>query len=216
MPGIVKRKSAGTPALPLALHRHQVRLARCARCPNMIGPPVIGNAVVSPVMLVGQAPGTKEIEVHKPFAWTAGRTLFGWFADIGLDEQSFRERVHMAAVCRCFPGKQAGGGDRVPDRTEIANCSGWLEAEMKLLQPQLILPVGKLAIGLFMPVAKLDRIVGERSRIERHGFECDVIPLPHPSGASVWHKVEPGKSLLRKALALIARHPAWRSLVDGR
>jgi uracil-DNA glycosylase len=122
----------------------------------------------------------------------------------------------MAAVCRCFPGKQAGGGDRVPDRTEIANCSGWLEAEMKLLQPQLILPVGKLAIGLFMPVAKLDRIIGERSRIERHGFECDVIPLPHPSGASVWHKIEPGKSLLRKALALIARHPAWRSLIDGR
>lgn len=182
----------------------------------MIGPPVIGNAVVSPVMLVGQAPGTKEIEVHRPFAWTAGRTLFGWFADIGLDEQSFRERVHMAAVCRCFPGKQAGGGDRVPDRTEIANCSGWLEAEMKLLQPQLILPVGKLAIGLFMPVAKLDRIIGEHHRIERHGFTSDVIPLPHPSGASVWHKVEPGKSLLRKALALIARHPAWRSLVDGR
>ncbi|MGH8599286.1 MAG: uracil-DNA glycosylase family protein, partial [Burkholderiales bacterium] len=96
------------------------------------------------------------------------------------------------------------------------NCSGWLEAELKLLQPQLIIPVGKLAIGLFMPVTKLDRIIGQRHRIERHGFEADVIPLPHPSGASVWHKVEPGKSLLRKALALIARHPAWKRIVSGR
>ena len=87
----------------------------------MTGPPVIGQAVLSTVVLLGQAPGTKEIEGGRPFAWTAGKNLFGWFERIGLDEQAFRSRVYMAAVCRCFPGKSKSGGDRVPSRQEIAN-----------------------------------------------------------------------------------------------
>jgi uracil-DNA glycosylase len=191
------------------LRRHQAALSRCTRCPNMAGPPVIGQPVVSPVMLVGQAPGSKEIEVHRPFAWTAGKTLFKWFDSIGLGETGFRSRVYMAAVCRCFPGKAKAGGDRVPDRDEIANCAGWMEREIRLLTPKLIVPVGKLAIGLFIQHAKLDEVVGRVHRVTVHGVEVDVVPLPHPSGASVWHRVEPGKTLLHQALACIERHPAW-------
>ncbi|HEY1547317.1 MAG TPA: uracil-DNA glycosylase family protein, partial [Kofleriaceae bacterium] len=78
----------------------------------MIGPVVTGEPVMSPVMLVGQAPGIKEGPAGRPFAWTAGKTMFQWFSEIGLDEASFRSRVYMAAVCRCFPGKANGGGDR--------------------------------------------------------------------------------------------------------
>ncbi len=195
-----------------ALRSHQTRVRQCTRCPAMHGPPVTGTPVVSPVLLVGQAPGPKEIEVHRPFAWTAGKTLFRWFAGIGLDEDSFRAHVYMAAVCRCFPGKNPGGGDRVPTREEIANCAGWLEREVKLLEPELILPVGKLAISRFMPVNKLDALVGKRHRIEIQGRDVDVIPLPHPSGASTWHRTEPGRSLLEKALRLVQRHPAWRQV----
>ena len=76
---------------------------------DMEQPVVVGNPVVSPVMLIGQAPGNKEIEVRRPFAWTAGKTLFKWFARIGMEEQAFRDRVYMAAVCRCFPGKNPKG-----------------------------------------------------------------------------------------------------------
>ena len=88
----------------------------------MIGPVVTGQALLSKVMLIGQAPGDREGAAGKPFAWTAGKTLFQWFEGIGLDEHSFRSRVYMAAVCRCFPGKKPRGGDRVPDAGEIERC----------------------------------------------------------------------------------------------
>lgn len=179
----------------------------------MTGPPVSGNPVMSPVMLIGQAPGPKEIELHKPFAWTAGKTLFGWFSRIGLDEDALRARVYMAAVCRCFPGKAPRGGDRLPSREEVANCGQWLQRELRLLRPQLILPVGKLAIQQFLPVTKLDEVVGRQYSTSVEGLTADLIPLPHPSGASPWHRTEPGISLLHQALALVAAHPGWREVV---
>lgn len=197
------------------LAQHQARLRRCHRCPAMHGPPVTGEPVVSSVLLIGQAPGNREIEVHRPFAWTAGKTLFGWFARIGLEEVVFRHKVYMAAVCRCFPGKNPGGGDRVPNAEEIHNCSEWLVSELQLLKPQLILPVGKLAIAQFMPVKKLDMVIGQIHRCRFHEHEVDVIPLPHPSGASTWHRTEPGKSLLNMALRLIKKHPAWQALLTA-
>src|SRR5271163_4564681 len=106
------------------LDRHVAALRRCRRCPRMQKPVVSGGAVVSRVVLVGQAPGDKEPVMGRPFAWTAGRKLFRWFHEhADVDEATFRSRVYMAAVCRCFPGKMATGGDRVPDSGEIANCS---------------------------------------------------------------------------------------------
>jgi uracil-DNA glycosylase len=181
----------------------------------MQGRPVLGLPVRSKVLLLGQAPGSKEALLGKPFAWTAGKTLFGWFQRIGLGQDAFRERVYMAAVCRCFPGKAPNGGDRVPSAQEIDNCAGWLEAELRMLRPELIVPVGKLAIGRFMPVERLDGVIGNGYRVNVGGRAVDVVPLPHPSGASVWHRVEPGKTLLARALGLIGAHPAWRALAPG-
>ena len=181
----------------------------------MQGPVVMGEPVRSKVLLVGQAPGFKEIEVHRPFAWTAGKTLFRWFEEVGLDESGFRRRVYMAAVCRCFPGKNPKGGDRVPDATEIANCEGWLRDEIRLLRPRLVIPVGKLAIQQFVEVERLKDVVGGVLPVERFGATFDLIPLPHPSGASTWHRTEPGKSLLASALAELDRHPAFQALRSG-
>ena len=196
-----------------ALLAHQDVLAHCRRCPRMQSTPVIGNPVLSKVLLVGQAPGPKEPAIGKPFAWTAGKQLFKWVGGIGLDEEAFRGRVYMAAVCRCFPGKRPTGGDRVPDPDEVANCASWLDAEFAILKPKLVIPVGKLAIAQFMPVDKLDGVVGKLHRGKRNGVAFDLAPLPHPSGASTWQHVEPGKTLLRQALALIAEHPAWQACV---
>jgi uracil-DNA glycosylase len=201
-------------AAQTALLAHQDVLAHCRRCPRMQSTPVIGNPVLSKVLLVGQAPGPKEPAIGKPFAWTAGKQLFKWFGGIGLDEEAFRGRVYMAAVCRCFPGKRATGGDRVPDPDEVANCSSWLDAEFAILRPRLVIPVGKLAIAQFMPVDKLDGVVGRLHRGKRNGFTFDLAPLPHPSGASTWQHTEPGKTLLRQALALIAAHPAWQACIS--
>src|SRR5258705_13149733 len=97
-----------------------VRLRACTLCPQMHRPAVSGGAVVSRVISVGQAPGAKEPVLGRPFAWTAGKTLFGWFhRACGMSEADFRATIYMAAVCRCFPGKNAAGGDRVPDVQEI-------------------------------------------------------------------------------------------------
>ena len=121
----------------------------------------------------------------------------------------------MAAVCRCFPGKSPKGGDRVPDPGEVANCASWLDAEIAMLEPKLVIPVGKLAIQQFMKMDKLDEVVGKLHRGKRNGVAFDLAPLPHPSGASTWQHVQPGKTLLPQALRLIAQHAAWKSLTAG-
>jgi uracil-DNA glycosylase len=172
-------------------------------------PVVVGRPVASRVILIGQAPGDKEPKLGRPFAWTAGKTLFKWFEEtLGWPENETRDRIYFAAVCRCFPGKKAQGGDRVPDDEEIANCARWLKREFALLEPGLVLPVGKLAITQLLGERPLAETVGHLFHVAMDGREMDVIPLPHPSGASPWHRMEPGKTLLRQALALIAAHPA--------
>ncbi len=192
----------------LRLAAHVARLRNCRRCPLMHPPPVSGGAVVSKIILIGQAPGVREPVAGKPFAWTAGKTLFRWFEEtLGLSEEEVRAKIYFAAVCRCFPGKAPGGSDRVPNPQEIANCSSWLDREIEILQPRLIIPVGKLAIAQFIPVGKLDRTIGRSFRVECAGRRFDLIPLPHPSGASPWHRIPPGRDLLRQALALIKAHP---------
>src|SRR4026209_2895427 len=170
------------------------RLRACTLCPKMHRPAVSGGAVWSRVISVGQAPGTKEPVLGRPFAWTAGKTLFGWFQRAcGMSEAEFRARIYMAAVCRCFPGKPAAGGDRVPDAQEIVNCSRWLDAEIALLKPALVLPIGKLAIQQFIAFEKLTDVIGKKFPVKFHGHSFDIVPLPHPSGASPWHRIEPGK-----------------------
>jgi uracil-DNA glycosylase len=187
-------------------------LDACTACPKMIRPVVHGAAVASPVMLVGQAPGPREGTFGRPFAWTAGRTMFGWFEQaLGMPEEAFRASVYIAAVARCFPGKAKGGGDRRPDPGEIASCETWLEREVAILEPELVVPVGTLAIERVLGIkTPLVEIIGTERRARWHGREVDVIPLPHPSGASPWHRIEPGKTLLVKALKRLAAHPAMR------
>ena len=64
--------------------------------------------------------------------------------------------------------------------------------------------------GVLGRAAPLAEVVGRSLRLDYHGVEADVIPLPHPSGASTWFKMEPGRTLLEDALRLIAAHPEVR------
>jgi uracil-DNA glycosylase len=195
------------------LTRHLELLRSCRRCPRMRKPVVSGGPVVSRILLVGQAPGDKEPILGRPFAWTAGRTLFKWFENsCGISETMFRSDIYMAAVCRCFPGKKETGGDRVPDPNEIANCSRWLATELSILSPELVIPVGRLAISQFLADPRLDRVIGRQFRVRMQVRDFDLIPLPHPSGASPWHRIEPGLSLLAKAMTLINDHRAVHGL----
>ena len=197
----------------LHLAGHIAQLMQCRRCPRMQSTPVSGGAVVSDVMLIGQAPGPREPVLQRPFAHTAGKTLFQWFeAFCGMNESIVRSKIYFAAVCRCFPGKTPAGGDRVPAPDEIRNCSSWMDDEIKILKPRLIIPVGRLAIAQFIDCEKLESVIARRFRVTRAQRRFDLIPLPHPSGASPWHKISPGNELLERALKLIARHPAIDAL----
>lgn len=193
---------------------HQELLRSCSRCPEMIQPVITGAPVNASIMIVGQAPGIREGDIGRPFGWTAGKTLFKWFSSIGLEEDEFRKLIYMAAVCRCFPGKNPkGSGDRVPNKREIATCKQWLEAEYDILQPKLIIPVGKLAIKQYLTADKLKEVVGQQFVLDTPHLQADCIPLPHPSGLSTWYNTEPGKPLLQDSLRLIKAHSAWQELL---
>lgn len=157
-------------------------------------------------MLVGQAPGKVETTGGKPFAGRAGRTLFRWLARAGLDEDSARSRIYIAAITRCFPGPSPSGrGDRVPSRAEQDECAVWLDAELRIIRPKLIIPVGRLAIERFLPRLPLDQLIGRVHQVELAGVACRAIPLPHPSGASSWIHQADHPELLERALSAIAR-----------
>jgi uracil-DNA glycosylase len=155
-------------------------------------------------MLVGQAPGQVEAAGGKPFAGRAGKTLFRWLERAGIDEETARNRIYIAAVTRCYPGPSPSGrGDRVPSPAEQDKCSVWLDQEMRLIRPRLLIPVGRLAIARFLPNLPLDEIIGRGFDV-RHAFgKSVVVPLPHPSGASSWIHQGDHPKLLERALSRI-------------
>jgi uracil-DNA glycosylase len=182
---------------------HLDALFSCRACPNVLGAPVTGFVPDARVMLVGQAPGPREMDERRPFAYTAGKRLFSWFAPF-LSEQEFRARVYIGAVIRCFPGRDPkAGGDRVPDAVEIANCARHLDREIALLRPELVIAVGTLASKQLLGIAELKDAVGRVHRATRAGHAFEVIVLPHPSGRSTWTNKPENAVLLAKSLRLI-------------
>ena len=186
---------------------HLEALFTCRACPTVAGVPITGAVHDARVMLVGQAPGPREGDEGRPFAYTAGKRLFQWIAEhVGLTEDEFRRRVHIGAVIRCFPGRDAkAGGDRVPDAEEIARCGVHLDREIAILRPELIIAVGTLASKQLLGVSELASVVGRVHRATRAGHEFEVIVLPHPSGRSTWTNKPGNRELLEKSLRLIRK-----------
>ena len=198
------RKSSST-EVAQALDAHCAALAACSRCAH--GPairPIVSRARSPRAMLVGQAPGQVETGGGKPFAGRAGRTLFRWLERIGLDEATAREWLYISAITRCYPGPHPSGrGDRVPSPAERATCGNWLDAELRIMQPALIIPVGRLAIDRFLGPVPLAAVVGQAHDVTHAGGRSAVIPLPHPSGASSWIHQPGNSALLDRALDLL-------------
>jgi len=190
-----------------ALAELHAQMRACRLCPEagyqVFPPAVICSQVGAQIMVIGQAPGITEQETGRPFNAGSGKRLFQWLGEAGIDEAWFRATQAFCAVTRCYPGRaKAGSGDRVPTPAEQRLCRTHLEAELALVAPRLILPVGKLAIGLFYPPnTPLEQLVGT----EKYQDGRWLIPLPHPSGASRWHQIESNRALLRQAIGLIAR-----------
>jgi uracil-DNA glycosylase len=204
-------------ALPVLLAAHNEALSKCVRCGLAESVrPIISEARNPRAMLVGQAPGKVEVGDRRPFAGRAGKTLFSWLAEAGMDEPAFRRDVYIAAITRCYPGPSPSGrGDRVPSTREREMCSGWLESELRIIRPALLIPVGRLAIDRFLGTGKLNELVGRRHIVSHEGGESVAIPLPHPSGASSWVNESRHRALLDRALALLGEELSALGLGSG-
>ena len=157
-------------------------------------------------MSVGQSPGAIECREGKPFAGTAGKTLFTWLAKAGISESSFRANAWMTSVTKCYPGPDRHGRRETPRDIELHNCARYLVSELRIIEPAVILAIGKLATLRLLGPVKLESVVGRAVVRRYHSFDALVIPLPHPSGRSTWVYMGENKKLLKGAIGLIARH----------
>jgi uracil-DNA glycosylase family 4 len=175
---------------------------------------VVAGSSRDRVAIIGQAPGTVEVMTGQPFSGRSGAQLRRWLALAGIDDDHLPYRT---AVTKCFPGKApTGSGDRRPSPAEIALCTPWLDDELALLRPRVIVLIGGLAIDRFWGSGKvpLEAAVGRSRVIDGVTY----IPLPHPSGASRWLNDPAHRELLRKGLAHVRRaaRVALPEFADGR
>lgn len=181
------------------------------RCPGQVAPVLSGDGSER-AMLIGQAPGWREIETGLPFAWDAGKRLCGWLASAGISVHDFRERWYVTSVGKCYPGRALGASvDRPPSRSEIEGWAPYLREEIRLVRPGLVLLVGGLAHRFaFGPAARLDDLVGRELAWEAVP-NASVLCLPHPSGASTWLNDPARVELWRRGMILL--RDRWASLV---
>jgi uracil-DNA glycosylase len=194
--------------LQIRLGELHARLSQCRLCLDagydIFPRAIFSGKVGARIMSIGQAPGITEKDAGRPFNAGSGKRLFQWLAQAGIDEKWYRETQYMSSVTKCYPGRtNSGNGDRVPSREEQALCRPFLNAEIRLVDPKLILLIGRLAIGLFYPPqASLEQIIGTHKQVDGRW----IVPLPHPSGASRWHQIPENRQRIQQAIGLISLH----------
>ncbi len=157
------------------------------------------------IIVVGLAPGKKELASGQPFSGPAGKKLMIWLVRGGLGESEteIRTKIYFTALVKC--------NTKIPIAKEIVrNCAKFLERQFISLKPRLIITLGEQPLEAICGAeGKLERYVGKSfseeelspSMFPRFPPGCIIIPLPHPSGASPWpYKHAP---LLDQALNLM-------------
>jgi uracil-DNA glycosylase len=139
----------------------------CEQATNLV--PGEGSATAK-VMIVGEAPGAKEDESGRPFVGGAGRLLDTLLAEAGLE----RGDVFITNVVKARPP-----GNRDPKADEVAHHLPWLEAQLDVIRPQLLVPLGRHALTRFAPDAKITQAHGRL--LERDGRA--LFPMFHPAAA---------------------------------
>ena len=175
---------SATPPKSGDIHAHIREVLACRKCPNMIGPVVTHHPLVANVAIW---PDKRRVRARassaSPSPGRPAKRSSAGLKPLGWMKRPFAPSRLSARVCRCFPGKAKGGrrpGSRRPD--EIKACAGWMEREIQIMRPELIIPVGRLAIEQFLPKAPLAELIGKPFRATIFGHACDVLALPHPSG----------------------------------
>jgi len=189
-----------------ALAAHQAACRACTVCADegiiAEANPTFSGEWGAKFLLVGQAPGPVERVSRKPFSGRAGKELDRWMLRAGFESaEEFRRVTYIAALMRCFPGRNArGNGDLRPPPRGVANCARWLDAELALLRPRVLILVGQMAIVRFLGPGSLESFVGET-----FGTQPVMVPLPHPSGQSRWLNDPANRERLARALAHISQ-----------
>lgn len=200
---MVVAKTASTAEALSALHAQMRRCRRCEEEGYSVRPGAVFSGMASArVMIVGQAPGATESDSGRPFSGPSGTRLFEWLAQAGWDEASFRATQYVTAVTKCYPGRSPNGkGDRAPTRAEQKLCAPFLEREIALVRPDVIVPVGSLAVRRFLGRVRLARAVGTVVQTD----QATVVPLPHPSGANLWLNQQANQDRVAQALEHLGR-----------
>ena len=145
----------------------------CTDCPLHRGRtnavPGEGNPSAE-LMFIGEGPGFHEDRQGRPFVGPAGQFLEGLLATIGTN----RDDVFIANMVKCRPPD-----NRDPDPSEIASCSKYLERQIELVNPKLIVTLGRFSLGRFFPGESVTRARGKL----RHKDGRAIFPVLHPAAA---------------------------------
>ncbi len=145
----------------------------CTDCPLSEGRtnavPGDGNPS-SEIMFVGEGPGYYEDVQGLPFVGQAGQLLNELLAEIGLR----REDVYITNVVKCRPPR-----NRDPQPDEIGECSKYLDRQIELIDPKVIVTLGRYSMDRFFPGQRISRIHGEARRVGQRM----VVPMYHPAAA---------------------------------
>jgi len=143
----------------------------------------------SGLLFLGEAPGFNEDQQGRPFVGAAGQLLDELLAGIGLD----RSKVFITNVVRHRPPENR---DPLPD--EIAACDVWSRRHLEVLQPKVVVTLGRFAMGKFMPGESISRIHGK----PRVSGGLTVFPMFHPAAALRSPSLRPAMAADFASLAL--------------
>lgn len=205
---------------PLAIASLQARIGRCRLCEEHRhipkAHPITEGRASDRILLIGQAPGHVSVKLNRPFVGQTGRILDSWLVRAGFPQGSLHERIYLSSLTKCDPGKNPRAeGDRQPSTAEIALCRPFLQMELTLLRPDVVILMGSLAIAQFLGDQRLEAVVGRtfesRDIIWRPLWSghtrARLLPLPHASSMSRWLNAPAHKALLHAALNHLSR---WR------
>jgi uracil-DNA glycosylase family 4 len=162
----------------------------CETCTNPV--PGEGDAAAQ-VMLVGEAPGAREDASGRPFVGGAGRFLDALLGEAGLA----REGVYITNVLKARPPK-----NRDPRPAEIAHSLPWLERQLELVDPRVVVTLGRHALETFLPGGKITKLHGRAQELDGR----TLFPSYHPAAAL---RAQPLRETMREDFrrlgALLAR-----------
>jgi len=191
-----------------ALASLQQRIRACRLCQEAgyipLARPLTNGRVSDRIMVIGQAPGHRSVAKGRSFSGPGGSILQKWLEQAGFPPGYLHERSYLTSLTRCDPGPNPrGDGDRRPSPEELALCRPFLDAELRLVRPKVILLVGTMAIEAFLGKVRLEDVIGTFQ--ERDGML--LLPLPHPSGVSRWLNHPGHQKLHHRALEILSE---WR------